>query len=520
MPFGSDKTRMKDLALRIYGSLPYMLRTSVASLRGYQLSRWRYGGETDRLVETALERETWSASQWCAWRKERLNQILKQAVTKVPYYRDRWERMKDQGGSQRLQGEYSGKEKSEPISRFRPSTLNSQLGYCGKGDWENLQNWPVLKKSVLRSRPETFVAEDCDRHRMFCEHTSGTTGTPLTLWQSRDTLREWYALMEARWRGWYGVSRQDHWAILGGQLVTPIRQKKPPFWVWNAGLNQLYLSSYHLSAETCASYFQAMKQRSVFYLWGYASSLFTLALFAFEQHLEPPQLKVVISNAEPLYTHQRELIARVFECPVRNTYGMSEMVCAASECEVGRMHLWPEVGICEVMRDEDDKPAQWGETGRLVCTGLLNHDMPLIRYDVGDRVAMAPPGEKCPCGRTLPILLSVEGRSDDVIVTPNGRRIGRLDPVFKRDIPIREGQIIQESLDLIRVLVVPAREFTARHEQELIAAVRERVGNIEVHVERVREIPRSANGKFRAVISKAGHLQSPRSHVNAMPVAR
>jgi phenylacetate-CoA ligase len=128
--------------------------------------------------------------------------------------------------------------------------------------------------------------------------------------------------------------------------------------------------------------------------------------------------------------------------------------------------------------------------------------MPLIRYDVGDRVALAPPGEKCPCGRTLPILLSVEGRSDDVILTPDGRRIGRLDPVFKGNLPMREAQIIQESLDLIRVLVVPAREFTVRHEQELIAAVRERVGNIKVRVERVDGIPRTANGKFRAVISK------------------
>src|SRR6201999_2266836 len=120
---------------------------------------------------------------------------------------------------------------------------------------------------------------------------------------------------------------------------------------------------------------------------------------------------VIISNAEPLYAHQREFISRVFGCPVRDTYGMSEMTCAASECEAGKLHLWPEAGIYEVLRDDQDVPVRAGETGRLVCTGFLNPDMPLIRYEVGDRVAIAPPSEKCSCGRTLPILLSVEGRN-------------------------------------------------------------------------------------------------------------
>jgi phenylacetate-CoA ligase len=461
--------------LKAYHRLPPFARDMAASARGYQLRRWRYGAETDALTRAARERETWSAGRWQEWQDEKLLALLKRAVESVPFYREKWEvlRAKDP----------------------RRSVLV-------------LNDWPVLSKEELRRNPTAFLAGDVSKRRLRVEHTSGTTGTPLQLWQSRETAVSWYALMEARWRGWYGLSRADRWAILGGQLVTPIHQKSPPFWVWNAGLKQLYFSSSHLSAETCAAYLKAIQDYQITYLWGYASALYSLALFAVGLGVKPPHLSVVISNAEPLYAHQRELVSRVFGCPVHDTYGLSEMVCAASECEAGKMHLWPEVGIYEVLHDEKDQPVKWGETGRLVCTGLLNRDMPLIRYEVGDRVALAPPGEKCPCGRTLPILLSVEGRSDDVIVTPDGRRIGRLDPVFKGDIPVREGQIIQESLELIRVLVVPASEFTARHEQDLIVAVRERVGNIEVRVERVSEIPRTANGKFRAVISKVGQADT------------
>jgi len=108
----------------------------------------------------------------------------------------------------------------------------------------------------------------------------------------------------------------------------------------------------------------------------------------------------------------------------------------------------------------------------------------------------------------LPILQSVEGRTDDVVVTPDGRRIGRLDPIFKADFPILEAQIVQETLHLIRVLVVPACGFTVRHEQMLLSAVRERVGETSVLVETVQSIPKSANGKFRAVISK---VKAPRA---------
>ena len=336
---------------------------------------------------------------------------------------------------------------------------------------------------------------------MFCEHTSGTTGTPLTLWQSRETVRQWYALFEARWRRWYGLSRNDRWAILGGQLITPFEQKEPPFWIWNAAFRQLYLSAYHVAPRNSAAYVEALKKHRVKYLWTYSSSAHALAQFMLDQNLRPPELKAVIVNAEPLYQHQREMIAKAFQCQVFETYGMSEMVCAASECLHGRLHLWPEAGIGEVLGDESDRPVESGIAGRLVSTGLLNPDMPLIRYEIGDRIVLAEPGARCPCGRALPILKSVEGRNDDVIVTPDGRRIGRLDPVFKANLPISEAQVIQDTIDHLCVRVVPAEGFGPAVESSIISALRERAEGMSVTVETVVFIPRSKNGKFKAVVS-------------------
>ncbi|HEY3862563.1 MAG TPA: hypothetical protein VGO59_11805 [Verrucomicrobiae bacterium] len=462
-----------EKVLAIYHSLPPFARQIAASAHGRQLRHWRYGPETDLLTAEARKREQWTPAQWKEWRQARLARVLERARTAVPYYRQLW------------------------LAR--------------KGGYESLQNWPILSKNSVRWNPKAFLADDVSEGRLRMEQTSGTTGTPLRLWHSRATARAWYALMEARWREWYGVSRKDCWAILGGQLVTPVTQKKPPYWVWNAGLKELYLSSYHLSPETCASYLSAMKARGIRYLWGYASSLYSLALFASEQRLEPPRFSVIVSNAEPLYSHQRELIAKVFACPVRDTYGMSEMAAAAGECEHGRLHLWPEAGIVEVLADDQDAPAPYGTVGRLICTGLINEDMPLIRYELGDRGALAPPDETCPCGRSLPILRSIEGRDDDVIVTADHRRIGRLDGVFKADFPIREAQVIQETFTSLRVKVVPDDRYTDADGERIAAALRGRVGEMSISVERVQQIPRGQNGKFWAVISKVSGAASAAS---------
>jgi phenylacetate-CoA ligase len=200
------------------------------------------------------------------------------------------------------------------------------------------------------------------------------------------------------------------------------------------------------------------------------------------------RMKVVVTSAEPLTDDQRAVIGAAFGCPVRETYGMTENVAAASECEAGRLHLWPEVGAVEV-RD-----------GEFICTGLLNDAMPLIRYRLGDRGRLAPETEMCPCGRTLPVIAGVEGRTSDLLITPDGRRIFWLNPVFY-GLPVRQGQIVQETLQRVRVRFIPAPDFTEAAGRALVTRLRERVGDVEVVLEPVAEMPRTAAGKVRAVVS-------------------
>lgn len=456
---------MADGLMRIYHKLPSPARWAAATAMGWYLRQWRFGKATDRLVEQALERDHWTPEQWARHKEERLAFLLHRAATHVPYYRDLWSRRR-QAGDQR--------------------------------SWELLENWPILEKDVLREHPTAFVADDVNRRRMFKEHTSGTTGKPLQLWWSRATVQQWYALNEARSRYWYGISRLDRWAIIGGRLVTPVEKRRPPFWVWNSALRQLYMSAYHLSPDLLPSYLDALQSHRITYLFGYSSALHALAEAALRTGRKDLRFAVAITNAEPLLEHQRQVIETAFRCPVRETYGLAEIVAGGSECERGRMHLWPEVGVVEAVNGAER--VEPGALGDLVSTGLLNADMPLIRYRTGDAIRLS--NDTCRCGRHLPLVQSLEGRTDDLVHMADGRVVGRLDTVFKHGSGIAEAQIIQETLGRFRLKYVPATGVALPTvEENLRQRLRDYLGPVDVVLERVDEVPRTPQGKFRAVIS-------------------
>jgi phenylacetate-CoA ligase len=459
---------MNSSLLKFYQSLPAPLRSLAASLRGCQLRAWRYSADTDRLMGEARQRETWTPEQWQAWQAERLGRLLQRAATTVPFHRRHW---------------------AERRARGDQSSLTE------------LKHWPVLAKDTVRQDPAAFLAEDCDPKAMYHETTSGTTGTPLSIWQRREASREWYALIEARYRGWNGVSRHDRWAIIGVQKIVARDAKKPPFWVWNFGLNQLYLSALHIAPWSAPHYLEAIRRHRVKFIIGYSASLAYLAQAARERAAKFPDLQVILTHGEPLFDHQRAVIQEGFGVPVRQTYGMSEIAAGGSECQFGSLHLWADCGIVEIL-DERDQPVPPGQPGRIITTGLLNFDQPLIRYETRDMGMMAPAGTVCACGRSLPIIAKIMGRADDMVVTRDGRRLVQFDGFLGNNPRVKEGQVIQKTLDSFVVRIVPAAGWTDADAEEIRAGLRRVVGDVQVTVETTPLIERTWAGKFRVLVSE------------------
>ena len=131
----------------------------------------------------------------------------------------------------------------------------------------------------------------------------------------------------------------------------------------------------------------------------------------------------------------------------------------------------------------------------------LNADMPLIRYRVGDSGRLGEGDTACSCGRTLPIMGTLEGRNDKTFSTRlTAGGFADLDPIFKSQLPAREAQVIQEALDRVRVRYVPTANFSLAAGRSIVARLQERLGDVQVILQPVEEVPRGANGKFRAVI--------------------
>ena len=186
---------------------------------------------------------------------------------------------------------------------------------------------------------------------------------------------------------------------------------------------------------------------------------------------------------------------------------MGEMVLAASECAGGTMHMWPEVGKIEVFDDQDNVPITDGKAGRLILTSLLNTDMPLIRYEIGDRGGGILPDHKCNCSKGLPVLSNIQGRNNDVITTVDGRKIFWMNPVLY-NLPVREAQITQQSIKTIIVTFVPAPDFTSETRDIIVKRIQEILGGVEVVMKEVDKVPRGANGKFKAIVSNIDQWQA------------
>lgn len=276
-------------------------------------------------------------------------------------------------------------------------------------------------------------------------------------------------------------------------------QAHPPFWRHDFFQRNILFSSYHMSKSNLKHYYDELVRVRPEEIIGYPSSLFTLAKHILASGLKEIRPQAVFTTAETLLASQRAVIEEAFERNVTDQYGCTEMALFVSQCEKGTYHVHPEHGIVEVM-DANGNPLPPGEEGEAVCTGFVNYAMPLIRYRLGDRLKLG--AERCACGRCFPVVEEILGRVDDILTTPDGRPLGRLDPVFKGMRGIFETQIVQTAADKLVLRMVTDPSFSEHNRAELLYEVQKRTGNdMFIEIDVVDEIPKDKNGKFRSVIS-------------------
>ncbi len=448
----------------IYKLLPVPLQNLAVSTYGIFWYWLRFGGNYKSVENDYLERDRYTKQQWDFYQQQTLQKLLSICVQEVQFYRANW------------------------------SQSQKQAALSGK-----LSNLPLLEKDPIRANPLGFCRQG---HKPFPEVaavTSGSTGTPIkTLWSASE-VRDSLAVREVRSGRWAGVSFKLPRATFSGRMVEPDPDSKGPYYRFNQVEKQVYFSAFHLRPDTAHFYVEALHKHNIQWMTGYAVSFYLLAKFILEKRLEVPSLKAIITTSEKLTTEMRYIMQQAYGCRIYEEYSTVENALFASECQHGRLHVSPDVGIVEILRPDGSR-CDPGEMGEVVTTCLMRSYQIFIRYRLGDLAAWD--SEPCPCGREMPVIKEVVGRMEDVVVGPDGRQMVRFHGIFVNQPHVVEGQIIQEELDLIRVKVVPTSDFNQSDCLEIEKRIQQRLGaSVKVIVETVSEIPRTKAGKFKAVIS-------------------
>lgn len=450
----------------LYYNSPSFIKNAVASLYGWIQKRQRCGEHFERYMESLSESQWFPSSKLEELQLQKTKAFLLHAGRHSKYYRELFR-----------------------TCDFKPEDMQSL---------SDLRALPILDKTTTRNRVSDIICDDLRRFNARSSHTSGTTGHGLRLMESSECFQREFAF-RVQGYSWGGIRLGSKWAFCAGHPVAHHDQRTPPFWVHDHANNWLLLSSYHLTESNLPHYIAKLQKFQPELLGGYPSSIYLLALA--NQHQGSKVRPCAIhTSSETLFGHQRKVIEASFRCKVFTYYGNAERSAFIAECEKGVYHFRPEHSYVEFL-DRDDKPVEKGSEGRMICTAFGNYAMPLIRYDIGD-VAVVSKSDTCACGRSGPLIDRIVGRTDDYIVTPDGRFVGRLGHLFTNATNVRMAQIVQDNVEQITIRIVRDLGYDKEDEQTILSEAHERLGRrIDINFDYVADIPRTKNGKFRFIVS-------------------
>ena len=457
MAFGNRFTRW------IYNHSPSPLQNLIASEYSRGRSKKKYSPQFYEYLTDLKRIQGYSEDELKLIQDEKLRRIVHYAAKYVPYYKN---------------------------LGIDPSTINSV---------NDLTRLPILDKQTIKSSPHDFRSIQYLSGAIEHFQTSGTSGKPLDIYVTLDCLQMDKAFTWLH-RSWAGIQVGDRVAAFQGFPIIPVKRNKPPFWIYDSFEDRAIFSLQHMSKRNLPAYAKYLMKFQPRFMMGYPASLYIMALFVLDTGIETIRPRAVFTGSETLLPHQRETIELAFGCKVFDHYGLTEFVANIVQCEYGNYHIKEEYGVIEILNAEG-KPTAPGEAGEIVATGLNNLAMPLIRYRTGDMAI--PKSGSCPCGRGGALVERIMGRVEDVIVTPDGRFLSRLDFVFKGIANVEEAQLIQEDQNHIQVKIVPKVSYVNQDTRKIHNNLRERLGDeIKIDFEFVDRIPRLPSGKFRYVISK------------------
>lgn len=424
--------------------------------------------DTVQVLRALDKSQWWEPARLAQYQAGRLRALLVSAGREVPYYRNLFSRL-----------------------GFNPSAVITTA---------DLSALPFLDKATIRANTEMLKRPGAEGLSRF--NTGGSSGEPLIFFIGRERVSHDVA---AKWRAtrWWGVDIGDPEMVVWGSPIELGAQDAVRRWRDRLMRTEL-LPAFQMNDTTLDGFLQAIRRRRPRMLFGYPSALSHIAHHARKRGVAMNDLgvKVAFVTSERLYDDQRQVIADVFGCPVANGYGGRDAGFIAHQCPAGGMHLTVEDIVVELV-DGQGQAVPDGQPGEIVVTHLATRDFPFIRYRTGD-VAVRD-SNRCACGRSLPMLREIQGRTTDFVIAADGTVMHGLALIYiLRDLPgLQRFKIVQHSLQRTQVLVQAEAGFDrGAHLPGIVEGFKRRLGaEVQIDVEWVDAIPAEKSGKFRYVVS-------------------
>jgi phenylacetate-CoA ligase len=363
---------------------------------------------------------------------------------------------------------------------------------------KDLQKIPILTKEVIRNNyPEKILAKDVNIKNCFTKSTTGSTGMPLKVKFSPKELNynagiNFFCLFEfgLRLTDKLVTIRHNDYSSDKKNVFKSLFQKMGIFWSKNISIFS--------PIETILADLISFRPDVIA---TYPSILLLLSQEIKKKNIVGINPRLILTSGETLRDYNRNKIREAFNSEIYSMYGAEEFGRIAFQCKENSVyHIISDSVIIEFVKDGIN--VEDGENGEMVVTSLFNYTMPLIRYNIGDIGSFTK--EKCNCGRGLPIIKSIEGRTDDFLILPSGTKISpRAINVIENISGVSRYKTVQETKNRIVVHLVKGTNFSQKTINEIKKHIK--VGcfgeDVEVEVKIVKEIPLEKRGKLRAVVS-------------------
>jgi phenylacetate-CoA ligase len=414
------------------------------------------------------EREGFTREQIRAYQNEHFLRIFRHAFDSVPAYRELYEK-----------------------AGVRRDAIRSI---------DDIDKLPCIDKEVVKARPESFLADHWEKYGPVLNKTSGSTGMPMNIRVDGDLATMVQALI---WRhlNWAGLTFRDRSAYIERPLgYMEGRINRTDLYTTDRSRKNLAINTAMIGPDTLPRICSILEEFQADAIHGYPNMLLLLSEYLRAHPRYRIRPKCITLRSEKVAPEQRKTIEEAFACEAFELFAHWEYICFAADCAHHNLHHFFDLGVVEVMRGTTR--VNPGEVGELVCTGLHNRSMPLIRYRTGDLGTIKE--GKCPCGLEMPVIEIHGSRGKDLIVTRTGyfEVMSGLPVKMQQVKPFRQIQFVQKDLDRLEVRIVKLEDFNAEEIEGARRIVRDFFdGRIEVTIAFVEEIPRTEAMKYKYVES-------------------